>query len=823
MPLRKFLTFGLLENTVNSLPLAARVQALLIWKIRMRKIATCLFLAVSSLSVLGQEKPADDKSSPVRGSIVEDRAAKQLLEAGDARLDADEATKAVEIWKSVIERYPRSKHRFEAHLRLGNYFLDRDRAYDKARAHFEQVATEENRSEEQRAEATLKTGICFYHARNFGKSFQIMREVVEKYPVSPQVNEAYYYIGLGHFQLGHYSRAITALEKVGTTLSGESGKAEKLEAGKRFFIKIEDADLAVLDPSETVKVLCKTTGGDEELVDAYPVGRNVRLVLGSIPSKLGRPQANNGILEVRGGDKIQVTYTDEHTAEKKLKVPVTREVQVVGTAMTAITDGAFSETVNGVVLGKAVNVRISDADKDLSDAADKLTAVVEVYRLKTESEVELELAAKLKEAGAPATAPAADPAKKPAEVLPAAEPEIDKWKLVDKVEVVLTESKLAASVSTRTKVNKPGTQGEAGENEKTPATVNVPAGDSPADDGTLHTGVFNATISLQKAEEPVVGDQILQAIAGDQVRVSYLDEVHSHEGVRQVTSVARCLEGNIGGVRVTKAEISDQELRIQTQLKTADALTNIGNRYKEFGLKEKAEEKYLLALSVCEDVAEDARKLGGNLLEQTYVQLWHIYFAMDKLDLAAAMCQRLQSEFPQSGFVDDALLQLGDVARKQGDLQRAIGIYSRLVAMQTSQLRGEAQYGIAECYEQMALNSEGAAAAQLQDRSFQEFKKVYDEFPDSGRVGEAVAKMANYYYIQKDYARAVDTFETVLNNQPDAKFLDVILFNYGRCLYRMDRKADAKRRFDQLISEFPESPLAADAKKISEALTKAGG
>jgi tetratricopeptide (TPR) repeat protein len=819
------LTIGLPENTVNGLPLpyADRVLALSILEIRMRKIATSLFLALTTLSVLGQEKPAEDKSSPVRGSIVEDRAAKQLLEAGDARLDADEAIKAVEIWKSVIERYPRSKHRFEAHLRLGNYFLDRDRAYDKARAHFEQVATEENRSEEQRAEATLKTGICFYHARNFGKSFQIMREVVEKYPVSPQVNEAYYYIGLGHFQLGHYSRAITALEKVGTTLSGESGKAEKLEAGKRFFIKIEDADLAVLDPSETVKVLCKTTGGDEELVDAYPVGRNVRLVLGSIPSKLGQPQPKNGTLEVRGGDKIQVTYTDEHTAEKKLKVPVTKEVQVVGTAMTSITDGAFSETVNGVVLGKAVNVRITDADKDLTDDADKLTAMVEVYRLKTESEVELELAAKLKEAGIPPASPATDPAKKPAEALPAAEPEIDKWKLVDKVEVVLTESKLAASVSTRAKVNKPGSSGESGESEKSPSTVNLPAGDKTEEDSTLHTGVFNATISLQKAEEPVAGDQTLQAISGDQVRVTYLDEVHSHEGVRQVTSVARCLEGNIGGVRVTKAEISDQELRIQTQLKTADALTNIGNRYKEFGLKEKAEEKYQQALGVCEDVAEDARKLGGNLLEQTYVQLWHIYFAMDKLDLAAAMCQRLQSEFPQSGFVDDALLQLGDVARKQGDLQRAIGIYSRLVAMQTSQLRGEAQYGIAECYEQMALKSEGAAAAQLQDRSFQEFKKVYDEFPDSGRVGEAVAKMANYYYIQKDYARAVDTFETVLNNQPDAKFLDVILFNYGRCLYRMDRKADAKRRFDQLIGEFPESPLAADAKKISEALTKAGG
>ncbi|MGI8982865.1 MAG: tetratricopeptide repeat protein [Pirellulaceae bacterium] len=786
---------------------------------------TFLSFGLVLASAFAQDKPAEPTGAPVRGSIVEDRAAKQLLEAGDARLDADEATKAVEIWKSVIERYPRSKHRYEAHLRLGNYYLDRDRAYDKARAHFEQVATEENKVEEQRAEATLKTGICFYHSRNFGKSFQIMREVVEKYPVSPQVNEAYYYIGLGHFQLGHYSRAITALEKVGTTLSGESGKNEKLEAGKRFFIKIEDADLAVLEPSQTVKVLCKTSGGDEELVDAFPVGRNVRLVLGSLPSKLGRPIAKNGTLEVRGGDKILVTYTDEHTAEKKLKVPVNREVLVVGTAMAALTDGAYSETVNGVVLGKSVNVRIADADKDVSDAADNLTALVEVYRSKTESEIELELAAKLKEAGAPPKAPADGDAKKLTEGLPAAEAEIDKWKLVDKVEITLSESKLAASASTRAKVNQSGDKtGPAGV-EKTAPSSNAPVAgtDEPPDDGTLHTGVFQATISLQKAEQPVAGDQILQAIPSDQVRVTYLDDVHSREGVRQVTAVARCLEGNIGGVRVTKAEISDQELRIQTQLKTADALTNIGNRYKEFGLKEKAEDKYTQALSVCEDVAEEARKLGGSLLEQTYVQLWNIYFAMDKLDLASAMCQRLQSEFPESGFVDDALLQLGDVARKQGDLQRAIGIYSRLVAMQTSQLRGEAQYGIAECYEQMASKSEGAAAAQLQDRSFQEFKKVYDEFPDSGRVGEAVAKMANYYYIQKDYARAVDTFETVLNNQPDAKFLDVILFNYGRCLYRMDRKVDAKRRFDQLISEFPESPLAADAKKISEALAKAGG
>lgn len=788
----------------------------------------------ASLSSMAQQPmpaaPVVEGETAIRGSIVEDRLAKKLIEAGDARVDADEGSKAVEIWKSVIERYPRSKFRFEAHLRLGNYLLDKERAYERARPHFEATAAEDNRDEEQRAEATLKLGVCFYHNRNYGKSFQIMRDVIEKFPVSPQVNEAYYYIGLGHFQLGHYSRAIQALEKVGTTLSGEAGQASKLEAGKRFFLKIEDADLAVLEPNQTIKVLAKTTSGDEEFVECFPVGRNVRLVLGSCPSRLGKPIKQNGMLDVKGGDKISVTYTDEHTADKKQKVPVNREVVIVGTASVAVTDGAFAETVNGVVLGKTINIRIHDGDRDVSDGPDQVKALVEVWRQKSDTEIEAEIAALKSKPAAPA---AGDE--------PTTEVELDRFKLVDKLELTLTEAKGAVSAASRNSPTKSGDQPDAPKTtdalkpaEVTPADPSATpaaapeaptatANEEPVDDGSLHTGIFQATVPLVKIEEAIAGDQVLQALPSDQIRVTYVDELHFKDEVRTVIAKVACLEGNIGGVRVTKAEITDQQLRVQTQLKTADALTQIGNRYKEFGLKEKAIEKYDQALAVCDDVADEARKLGGALLEQTYVQLWNIYFAMDKLDLAAAMCSRLQNEFPSSGFVDDAMLQLGDVAKKSGDLQRAISIYSRLEAMKTSQLRGEAQFGIAECYETMAAKAPNpASASQMQDRAFQEFKKVYDQFPESGRVGEAVAKMANYYYTQKDYARAVDTFETVLNNHPDAKFLDVILFNYGRCLYRMERKGDARRRFDQLIGEFPESPLAADAKKISEALAKAG-
>ncbi|MHC4400810.1 MAG: tetratricopeptide repeat protein [Planctomycetota bacterium] len=787
-----------------------------------------LFPLVFVLSValpgrlFSQEEPA---GPDMRGSLVEDRAARKLTEAGSARYDADEVAKAVEIWQSVVERYPRSRVRFTAHMLLGNHFLERDRSYDLARTHFEAAASDENGDLDQRAEAMLSIGVCYYHAHSYGKCFEVLRDVIAEFPVSPKVNQAYHYIGLAHFQLGHYRRAIDALEKVGTTLSDGDGGVQKLEAGKRLFLKIEDADLAVLGPDDVVEVRCEVASGDVETVRCVALGRNVRIVLGSIPTRLGRPAPNSGQLEIKGDDKVTVTYLDQHTASQTLGQKVLAKVTVVGSAHVEITDGAFSDPLQGVVLGKGVNVQITDADCDRSDDADRLQAAVEVYRLKTDEELEAE--------AIEAVAGDEKPQPAGAELADDGAPKVDAYKRIDRVDVSLVEAeskpKIAGLAAGTEPDESPPAEAEGGGQPSDappanaePVPAEAAAGERPTDGGSIHSGVFRAVVPLSESEEPVQSDQSLQALPGDVVRVVYLDERHRGEGVREVRCEARCLEGNIGGVRVTRAVISDEELRIQTTLKTAGALTNIGNRYKEFGLKEKANEKYEQALAVCAEILGEARKLGGRVLEQTYVQLWQIYFEMDSLGQAAALCRRLQKEFPQSGFLDQALLQLAEVAHKQGDLNRAIGIYSRLVNMQTSQLRGEAQFGIAACYEQKAEETEGQGADQLRDRAFEEYTKVFEQFPDSGRVGEAVAKMAEYYYQQKDYARAIDTFEMVLSHHPDAKFMDVILFNYGRCLYRMGRKAEARRRFNQLIADFPESSLASDAKKISEALGEGG-
>ena len=795
----------------------------------MKRIASCALLALVVASVSFR---VADAQPPARSSIIEDRAAKKLVEAGDARYEGDEVRKAVEVWESVLERYPASRVRFEAHMRLGDYFLERDRAYDKARVHFEAVASEDNRNQDQRAEASLKMGVCFYEARNFGKCFQVMRDVIANFPVSQQVNQAYYYIGLGHFQLGHYSRAIDALEKVGTSMGAEDDQVLKVEAGKRLFVKIEDADLAALEAGTAVKVQCEATSGDVEVVECFPVGRNVRIVLGSVVTRLGKPQPKNGKLEVKGDDMVKVVYIDEHTADKQFNRQVLHEVAVVGDGVVEITDGAFAETLQGVVLGKSVNIQTTDPDRDLTDAADQLDVHITLYRAKTDEEIEQETINALQalDNGDGGTI----------ELDENDQPKISRFKAIDEVSVTLTEAVvetlrptdegvLAAPAASDTTADEAAstttseeTSAASEEFGGSPNADETPTDDETVADDSVHSGIFRSTVNLTRAEEIVTDDSVLQALPGDLVRIVYEDEKNTTEDTIEVRTEAKCIEGNLGGVRVTRTQISDRELRVRTRLKTAHALTNIGNRYKEFGLKKNADGKYQAALTLCEDIMTEARQLGGRLLEETYVQLWTIYFQMDRLELAAAMAQRLQREFPNSGFVDDALLQLADVAREQGNLNRAIGIYNRLVRMEASQLRGEAQFGIGECYEQMAAAREGAGAQQLYDRAFQEYKKVFDEFPDSGRVGEAVSRMANHYYRQKDYSRAIDTFETVLSNYPDARFLDVILFNYGRCLYRMSKRREARQRFDQLIGDYPESPLAADARKISEALARAG-
>ncbi|MFK7911873.1 MAG: tol-pal system YbgF family protein, partial [Akkermansiaceae bacterium] len=586
---------------------------------------------------------------------------------------------------------------------------------------------------------------------------------IKQFPSSSEVNEAYYYIGLGHFKLNHYSRAIEALEKVGTALSAKDSLIEKVEAGKRLYVRIDDQDFAILEPGTRIEIRCKTKGGDEETLFCDPVGRNARIALGRIATELNQAKPNNGTLEVRGGDQVTITYVDAHTAQKAFNEKRIKQVIVVGNGVARITDGSYQRDLPAAVLGKPLHLQITDADHDTSDGADKIEATVQIFRRKTGDEIDDELAKRVASGELTEGADGAD-----------LKSQIDPLLMVRSVPVSLREQE--------------------------------------------QRGTFRLAIPLRLGS----AEGVLTGEPGQTIRLVYRDDQNLSKGTIVRTAETRIIEGNLGEVRVTRTDISDEELRLKTQLRTASALTEVGNYYKEFGLNEKADLKYTEALDVCEKIHTQAREVGGKLLEETYVQLWRIYFAMDQLDLALSMSRRLLKEFPTSSFVDEAMLQQAHVERKREDFARAISLYSSIAKLPTSPLRGEGQFFTAECYEAMALKAPAKQSAQLFEKAFLAYQKVYEQFPDSGRVGDAVAKMAAFYYKKEDYSRAIDVFENVLSDHPDANFLDVILFNYGRCLYKLNRKAEARKKFEQLINDYPESEIAAEANKIVEALKKAG-
>jgi TolA-binding protein len=697
---------------------------------------------------------------PAAANLIDDKKAKALIEAGDARFDAAELQAAMDLYKAVIDRYPASRWRFLARLKMGKQHL-KEKKFELALDQFRRVDVDDNRDETQRGESALQIGICFFEMGRLEEAFGELRKVIKNHPGTPYSNDAYFYIGQAHFKLGRFGNAIDAFKNVGTSIDPSAQDTAKLDAGKRLYIKIEDKDLSAQAGESGLSVTVETTSGDKETLLCLPVTQGAAVLMGSLRTELGSIKPGDNVLQLVGTDRIKTTYIDKQTANAELNIPRTKEIRVVGNAKARIVDGAFSEPVGAVVLDKPAFLSVHDSDRDTSEKADVLEAIVRIKRPVDEA------------ADSNATA------KTTTETPEKAEPV---FKVVDEKKVRLTER---------------------------------PIDDAPADN-PVHSAHFTGSI-LVVQEGKGASTNLLAAQVGDLLEIEYLDEVSLDDEPRQRITTAKVIEGSLNPLSVANAKISDEELKFKTALKTSEALKNIGNIYKDLGLTKQSTDKYRQALAETEQVARNYGALNQRLLEQTYVQMWKIYYAMGDLARAAQMCLELQRRFPESPFVDDALMLMGQVSQKQGKFQEAIGVYRRLAALKNSPLAPAAQYAIGECFEELGNNAKNKTHY---DEAFLAFKACFEKFPTANQAGDALSKMAEYYYSKEDFARAMDIYEEALQQYQDSKFIDLVLYNYGRCLVKMKRLDSAVERFNQLITTYPNSKMVANAQKLVDAIQK---
>jgi len=742
----------------------------------------------------------------IAGESAEDKRAEDLLKKADLKYDVREISEAIEMYRNIIDRFPKSKYRFTGHLRLGKHYFS-EKQYSNAIDHLYKCSEGSSNPQEE-AESLYLIGVSYFEQSQYQKTFSELRRVTANFPGTEFCNKAYHYIGMAHFRLKHYKRAIEAFRMVGTSVDEEDENVKKLAPGKRLFIKVNDRDLTILSrQKKTLKVIVKAKTGDEEEVELHSRGITGTDFIGSIKTELGEPAAKDGILQVLGTDAISVTYMDTHASERKRDVARLHEIAMADDARVDIVDGIFKNRVQGVAVDRNANFRVIDHDQDLGKGQDQVKVIVRAKREIKEEEGKIVRVEDL-------IKKATEEKEKQYDILD--EETIDLLELLEDTDLI----------STKTEEEGEEKEGEKKEGAEESAETK-PAETAPTD---FHTGIFTGNIPVRTGE-PKKGDGTIQADMNDMIEVEYLDEVRvSSEKPEPQKDAVVVVKGHLSVPTPYESIIRDSSLRVKTELQVAEALMHMGRIYKELGLKEQADDKFVEALKECAKVARERSAFNRELLEKTQFLLWKIYFEKGAHQQAATVCLNLLRNFPHSEFADDALMTMGNVAAEKGEYTSAVSYYRRLLQVGQigvakkgeektgivgSPLAPDAQYAIAECYEKM-----GGQNKSNYETALVEYKKCAELFPTSNFAPKAITKIANFYYQMKDYPRALEIYDKTLRDYHDADFVDLILLNYGKCLVMMKDYQGAAGKFREVIEDHPDSKYVSKAQKYYKYVMK---
>jgi TolA-binding protein len=703
-------------------------------------------------------------------------AAFQLLRKAQELLDSGEHDRGQKILETIIEQYPNDPIRFKAYLALGKHALSRSEqmeaiGYLRNLKALEQPGVEmDAETRELFLEGLYLQGIAFFQTRQYAQAFPLLRRITNDFPNTIWANQSYYYIGMCHFAQGNWNKAIEALGLVGTFVDEKSGAVEYAEAGRRFYVKIHDTDLPVLEKlGEEVKVKVTSASGDSETVSLVPLPGDENASIGSIATALGKAKPGDDVLQVIGGDTIRTSYVDNNTLEGKKDVARAREVKVVSSASLLFTRGDYESQAVAAFLGQPVFVLLSEADLDVSPKADSATVRV-LSRFKEEETDEVRSS----------TSTGVDIEKM-------LRTEEDQWRTRDEITITLAELKALADAA-------------AAGSEPAPS-----AGDE------IHTGRFGGQFSLVPfvEDQPVDrGDAALTAAVGDEIVATFADELHvGGAAPRTVTAVTTVASEIDSKPRAVQYEVGDPVVAARQSVVESSAFLELGRIFKAMGLMKGAVEKVGEGLTRIDPIIRQSGAIPAALTEEAFRTKWELHIVADDFNQAIQTCELFNRLYPESPFVDRALLQIGQIKEEKKLPDEAIRVYQRILALPASQIKAEAQYRIAQATEK--LPHPGAA-----EQAIVQYKLCAERYPESPFAGESLGKLVDYHIEKKDNTAANDLLDQIFQDYPDAQFLDAMLLKWVMVSYRT---GDFQKAFDkctQLLFEYPASPYAERARAI---------
>jgi len=267
-------------------------------------------LVLMPSGALGQD--AEEKPGRERAAAGIDRRAKHLYDKAMELMEYKQYERGLAMLNTVVRDNQGELLAHMAHMEMGRHYSEQ-RKTKEALSHFmlltRLLAPEVGVKQAEDVvalyhEALFQAGFSQYQAGQYSACFPLFRRLTEVAARTKWANMSYFYIGMSHYQLKNWNKAIDSLSLVGTEVE-EAGEGQddlgRIEIGQRFYSKIVDADVPVMRKlGVPVQAQVKVSSGDVETLTGVPVPGKKHEMLTSAPTALGAPKPGDGVLQMVG-------------------------------------------------------------------------------------------------------------------------------------------------------------------------------------------------------------------------------------------------------------------------------------------------------------------------------------------------------------------------------------------------------------------------------------------------------------------------------------------------------------------------------------------
>ena len=741
-----------------------------------------------------------ERSRRARVSADIDRRAKHLYDKAIELMEYKQYDRGLEMLNSVVRDNQGTMLAHMAHMAIGKHYLDQ-RKYKECLSHFMLLTrllapvpgeTQTKEEVDLYNESLFQAGLANYQSGQYAAGFPLFRRLTEVAGKTKWANMAYFYIGMSHYNLKNWNKAIDSLSLVGTEVSEEGAETTdegedlgRIEIGQRFYAKIEDADVPIMRKlGQPIKAIVQVSSGDKEIITGAPVPGKKHEMLASAPTELGAPVQDDGKIQMIGGDILTVTYIDDSTLAGEKGVSRSGKVRAVSTGTVGFYLGDYSTPAYIAYPGQPQVVMLRDADLDKTPQAETITLTISA-RYKVEAKEAAETDDLL-------------------DIFALEDEEEDAWKERDSITITLEERLKPDSTATE-----------------------------------IRTGIFAGKIKLEpvgEGVEPKSDDDVLHTDELDELLVTYTDEVHLYgDNPRESDSKIKVSGSVNSGVTADQYVVFEELLKARKGSVEAEALAGLGEIYKDMGLDQRATLRAKEALGKVDPIIINRKKLPSDIVENAFRLKWESELIKDDFAAATATCLAFNRLYPESVLADQALMTLGRSLVDRGDFEQAVSVYGRVLQLENPISGAEAQFRIGEALQRQAeekIESEDAhnskwgkaglsKATALQNAmgaAIAAYRKTYQNYPESSFAADALGRVVRHYVDTEAFAQAADLLESVFNEYPDAAFLDEMLMLWAKVAYRMGDNAMAQTKLRQLIFDYPTSKQAGEARKMLSGL-----